>query len=319
MFTRRDFNVAAVSILTTVAVFAFAQTAAKPLMRSGVFNWSSLKVEPTKVGEKRQVFDAPTATLERFESHITTINPGEAPHAPHQHPEEELMILKEGTLEVVQSGQTNRVETGGMIFCASGEMHGLRNVGKVPATYYVVKWYPHDLASLVASSPRPPSVLPADVAADLTEPEVPASLRVPAGNTPLFHAYAIGAQIYHWKVNKTNAASSAWVLQAPSAGLFDKNGVVVGYHSAGPSWESQGGRSAVEGVVLQRSAADANAIPWLLLQATNAVGHDIFERTTYIQRVNTTGGLAPKTPGTEDGQRSRSPYTAEYYFYCAQK
>ena len=150
MFTRRDFIVAAVSILTTVAVFAFAQSAAKPLMRSTVFNWSGFKVEPTKVGERRAVCDAPTATLDRFESHITTINPGEAPHAPHQHPEEELMILKEGTLEVVQNGQTNRVETGGMIFCASSEMHGMRNIGTNRATYYVVKWFPHDLVKPAA-------------------------------------------------------------------------------------------------------------------------------------------------------------------------
>jgi len=146
MITRRDFTVAAVSILTTVAVFGFAQSATKPLMRSRVFNWGELKVETTKVGEKRQVFDTPTATLERFEMHITTINPGEAPHAPHQHPEEEMMILKEGAVDMMQNGQTNRVEAGGIIFCASGEMHGMRNVGKVPASYYVIKWYPHDLA-----------------------------------------------------------------------------------------------------------------------------------------------------------------------------
>ena len=150
MITRRDFTIAAISILTTVAVFAFAQSAAKPLMRSTVFNWSDLKVSSTKVGERRSVFDAPTVTLERFESHITTINPGEAPHAPHRHPEEEMMILKEGTVEMVQNGQTNRVEAGGMIFCASGELHGMRNIGKVPATYYVIKWFPHDLAKTTA-------------------------------------------------------------------------------------------------------------------------------------------------------------------------
>ena len=87
-----------------------------------------------------------TSTLDRLESHITTLNPGEIPHAPHKHPEEELMILKEGTVEVVQNEVTNRVEAGGMIFCASNEMHGLRNVGTNQATYYVLKWYPHDLA-----------------------------------------------------------------------------------------------------------------------------------------------------------------------------
>jgi quercetin dioxygenase-like cupin family protein len=139
--------VATVCFVAGAAVFAFAQSpASKPLMRSSVFNWDNLKVNPTKVGERRQVFDAPTVTLARFESHITTLNPGEAPHAAHQHPEEELMTLREGTLEAVLNGRTNRVEAGGMVFCGSGEMHGLRNLGTNRATYYVLKWFPHDLA-----------------------------------------------------------------------------------------------------------------------------------------------------------------------------
>ncbi len=60
------------------------------------------------------------------------------------------MIVKEGTLEAVQNGVTNRVETRGMIFCASNEMHGLRNVGAGHATYFVFKWFPHDLAQMTA-------------------------------------------------------------------------------------------------------------------------------------------------------------------------
>jgi quercetin dioxygenase-like cupin family protein len=145
MITRRDFIVAAVAVVSTLAFVTLAQSA-KPLMRSSVFPWSALKVETTRTGERRNVFDAPTVTLDRLESHITTLNPGEIPHAPHKHPEEELMILKEGTVEVVQNEVTNRVEAGGMIFCASNEMHGLRNIGTNRATYYVLKWYPHDLA-----------------------------------------------------------------------------------------------------------------------------------------------------------------------------
>jgi uncharacterized cupin superfamily protein len=150
MITRRDFVVAGVSILTTVAVVALAQSAAKPLMRSSVFNWSSMKVETTKTGERRAVFDAPTATLTQFECHITTLNPGEAPHARHKHPEEELMIVKEGTLEAVQNDQTNRVEAGGIIFEASNEYHGLRNIGTNRATYFVLKFYPPGLAKAKA-------------------------------------------------------------------------------------------------------------------------------------------------------------------------
>ncbi|MFM2295708.1 MAG: hypothetical protein RLZZ350_2121 [Verrucomicrobiota bacterium] len=145
MITRRDFTVAAVSVFVTVAFVALAQPVVKPLLHSTVFNWSELKSETKPTGERRQVFDAATATLERFESHVTTLNPGEIPHAPHRHTEEELMLLKEGTLEAVLEGKTNRVDAGGMIFCASGELHGFRNVGTNRATYYVFKFYPHDL------------------------------------------------------------------------------------------------------------------------------------------------------------------------------
>src|SRR5262245_21756358 len=145
MITRRDLLAAAVAVSATVAVFAFAQTPAKPLMRSTVFNWFGMAVTNTATGERRNVFDAPTATLARFESHISTLNPGETPHAPHKHPEEEVMILKEGTLQVVQNDVTNRVEAGGIIFCASNEMHSLRNIGATRATYFVLKFYPHDL------------------------------------------------------------------------------------------------------------------------------------------------------------------------------
>ena len=146
MIPRRDFVVAAVSILATAAVVTFAQSAAKPVMHSCVFHWSSMKIESTKTGERRSVFNAPTPTLENFECHITTLNPGESPHAPHHHPDEELMIIKEGTLEAIQNDRPNRVEAGGIIFEASNELHGLRNIGTNRATYYVLKFVPRNLA-----------------------------------------------------------------------------------------------------------------------------------------------------------------------------
>jgi len=72
---------------------------------------------------------------------VTTLNPGEAPHAAHQHPEEELLIVKEGSLEAMQNGRTNVVEAGGVIFEASNEPHGVRNAGTHFASYYVLKWF----------------------------------------------------------------------------------------------------------------------------------------------------------------------------------
>ncbi len=143
--TRRDLVVATVSFSLAFAGFAFAQAAGKPMMHSCVFNWADLKATPTKVGESRRVFDNPTPTLSNLEMHITTLNPGEAPHAPHQHADEELMIVKEGTLAALQGDKTNIVTTGGIIFEASNELHGLRNIGTNQATYFVIKFLPHDL------------------------------------------------------------------------------------------------------------------------------------------------------------------------------
>jgi XRE family transcriptional regulator, regulator of sulfur utilization len=154
MPTRRDLVIAVVASVVagagagagiSMAAVAVAPSSAPALMRSRIFDSTRIKPEPTKAGERRGVFDAPTATLERFESHVTTLNPGQAPHAAHKHVEEELMIVREGTVEATLNGQPTRVDAGGMIFCASNEMHGLRNVGTTRATYYVVKWFPRDL------------------------------------------------------------------------------------------------------------------------------------------------------------------------------
>jgi mannose-6-phosphate isomerase-like protein (cupin superfamily) len=146
MFTRKDLIVAAAAFIALAAVVALAQSTGKPVMHASVFSWSGFKAEPTKTGSRRECFDARTATLDRLECHVTTLNPGEAPHAAHQHPEEEVIIVKEGVLEAMQNGVTNRVETGGIIFQASNEPHGLRNPGTNQAVYYVIKIYPHDLA-----------------------------------------------------------------------------------------------------------------------------------------------------------------------------
>jgi len=63
---------------------------------------------------------------------------------------------------------------------------------------------------------------------------------------------------------------------------------------------------------------DANAIAWLKLEKVSTDGSGIFDGVTFIQRVNTTGGIAPAAPGTFVGQVAEIPYTAEYFFYRAQ-
>jgi mannose-6-phosphate isomerase-like protein (cupin superfamily) len=150
MITRREAMLAAVAAVPAAASTisaAWAQSVATPdksgksVMHSSVFDWEKMDAQKTKVGERRAVFDTPVATLDRLECHITTVNPGQEPHPPHQHPEEELMLVKEGTLDVMQNGERKRVGPGSVIFNSSNELHGFKNVGEIPATYFVIKWW----------------------------------------------------------------------------------------------------------------------------------------------------------------------------------
>ncbi|RBP45897.1 cupin domain [Roseimicrobium gellanilyticum] len=110
------------------------------IMGSTVFDWTQLPVKKTAKGEVRKVVQAPTATLDELECHITTLNPGQEAHAPHQHPDEELLIVKEGTVESLVNGVWTKLGPGSVIFQASNQMHSIRNAGDTLATYHVIKW-----------------------------------------------------------------------------------------------------------------------------------------------------------------------------------
>ncbi|HEY0945521.1 MAG TPA: cupin domain-containing protein [Opitutaceae bacterium] len=104
---------------------------------SRVFAWEELAVKKSDVGERRDVADEPTQTLERFECHISTLNPGLKSHPPHRHPQEEFIIIREGSLDVTINGETQRVGPGSLFFFAANDWHNVSNPGDVPATYLV--------------------------------------------------------------------------------------------------------------------------------------------------------------------------------------
>jgi quercetin dioxygenase-like cupin family protein len=126
------------------AAVALAGTATLParaaVQGSTIFDWTSMTAQPTKVGAVRRVCQVPTATLDELEIHITTLNAGETSHPPHKHPDEELLIVKEGTVESLVNGEHRRVGAGSVVFQASNQMHSIRNVGEGPATYHVIRW-----------------------------------------------------------------------------------------------------------------------------------------------------------------------------------
>ena len=125
----------------TATPFLMAQAPASSVptakLGSKVFVWDEMIAKPNNVGERRDVVDLPTATFAKFESHVTTLKPGVASHPPHRHAREELIILKEGTVEAVINGQTLRGGAGSLFFYAANDLHNMRNVGTTPATYLV--------------------------------------------------------------------------------------------------------------------------------------------------------------------------------------
>lgn len=136
---RRDLIVAAAASLATLSVVAAAQERPN-LIGPSVWEWNSIPVQTTDVGAIRNVVRGPTATLDELEMHITTLNPGLASHPPHHHPNEELVIVREGNVEVLSGGTWKRAGPGSIIFNASNSEHALRNVGTTPATYHVINW-----------------------------------------------------------------------------------------------------------------------------------------------------------------------------------
>lgn len=106
---------------------------------SGVFPFESLPVHRSSGGaETRPVIRGKTPTGEQIELHETTLMPGQMPHPAHRHVHTELMLIREGTVTFLLEGKTEKVSAGGVAYAASGELHGLKNTGTVPAKYFVI-------------------------------------------------------------------------------------------------------------------------------------------------------------------------------------
>lgn len=123
---------------------------AKTVLGSSVFDWSQRTVQQTKTGERREFFNGPTATLANCRCHVTTLNPGVEAHAAHRHPDEEIVIVQSGTVEVTINGVATRCGAGSVLFFASNDLHHLRNVGDTQASYHVFR-------IVTAATPPPPA------------------------------------------------------------------------------------------------------------------------------------------------------------------
>jgi hypothetical protein len=153
--------------------------------------------------------------------------------------------------------------------------------------------------------------------AEPSPPDVPGRIQVEAGHKVFLVGHAVGVQIY-----KCNPAANgySWGLVAPRAELYGDNGKPITTHFAGPTWQAKDG-SYVVGRRVDGVTVDETAIPWLLLEAASTSAGPDGDRlagTTFIQRVATTGGLAPPLAdcnASTVGAIEEVPYTADYVFW----
>ena len=188
---------------------------------------------------------------------------------------------------------------------------------------------------------------PVYAAFDIMPPTVPPDLQVPAGNKAFLEGHAVGTQNYICLPcpNATtpeamcpNASGFAWILFTPEATLFndDERQIITHFFSPNPfengtiraTWQHSRDTSTVWAMTIA-SSSDPNfvapgAIPWLLLQVVGTepgpTGGDRLTRSTFVQRLNTSGGIAPSTgcaQSTDIGKTAFVPYTADYFFYKA--
>jgi len=116
---------------------AFAQASKLP---NAARNASAAKVTKEDFGELRVYFDGPTDQLKAMTAGSLRLNPGAQPHPPHQHPEEEIMVVTEGSGEILVDGKKTAAVPGTMMYCAAGKLHGIVNTGKAPLLFYYFKW-----------------------------------------------------------------------------------------------------------------------------------------------------------------------------------
>jgi Protein of unknown function (DUF3455) len=172
------------------------------------------------------------------------------------------------------------------------------------------------LAGIVAVAAALP--LAQTVHAGPTAPAVPADIAVGDGHQPFLTGHATGVQIY-----ACNAVGDGyrWGLVAPRATLY-AHGKLLTTHYGGPTWEARDG-STVVGRRDSGVTVDPTAIEWLRVAAVRTAAGpdgDRLEGTTYIQRINTTGGLPPSPAecgAATAGTRTEVPYTADYVFWKA--
>ena len=145
---------------------------------------------------------------------------------------------------------------------------------------------------------------------------LPEAVRVPAGQKLMMATSATGEITYECREKKDMAGQHEWAFVGPVATLYGGDKKTVGKYYAGPTWEAADG-SKVTGKQVAIAPASPGSIPLQLVKAEPAMGAGAMTGVSYIQRLNTKGGVAPAMPcdAAGKGQRKVVAYEADYVFY----
>ncbi|HYL74700.1 MAG TPA: cupin domain-containing protein [Bryobacteraceae bacterium] len=137
-YTRRD-----LSLLLPLAAAATAQAQKSGAVLSKAFVYEDLPVKVNGANKQRAVLKGDTHSGYPIELHLTELGPGQAPHPPHKHVHEEMLMLQDGVLDVTINGQVTHLTAGSIAYVASNEEHGWRNPGPGRAQYFVIALGPN--------------------------------------------------------------------------------------------------------------------------------------------------------------------------------
>ena len=145
---------------------------------------------------------------------------------------------------------------------------------------------------------------------------LPEAVRVPAGQKVLMTTTGVGELTYECREKKDMAGQHEWAFVGPVATLYGAERKAVGRYYAGPTWEATDG-SKVTGKQVAVAPSSPGNIPLQLVKAEPAMGNGAMTGVSYIQRLNTKGGVAPVSAcdAASKGQRQQVAYEADYVFY----
>ncbi len=184
----------------TIVVSNYAPPKDSTVLRTTFVDWDSLTPHINPNGQSRPVFDNPTVAMDKLEVHITTLLPGMSSHPVHRHSWEEILLLREGEVELSINGRKQHAGPGAFIFLASNDPHNATNTGSKPATYYVINFVT-DLSHAADAKSAAEQAVPGKLASSVidcnsqTSTPTPTGSRIVCVNSPTLTFLALESHI----------------------------------------------------------------------------------------------------------------------------